>query len=141
MMEPKVTQMLVDRYDPAFEKPTKYIGQFYTEEKSRVLESKRGWQMKKDGERGWRPRSSVAPLLAGGLHRDARLARRSDRSIPASARHSGGGLGSHRASHPASRGGEFDACASDREDPRSTDASSVGGTASDLTVAGRGTGQ
>ncbi|MFQ5607565.1 MAG: carbamate kinase [Candidatus Zixiibacteriota bacterium] len=60
-----VTQMLVDRNDPAFRKPTKYIGQFYSEDKARKLETQRGWRMKKDGERGWRRVvASPAPLGA-----------------------------------------------------------------------------
>ena len=60
-----VTQMLVDRKDPAFENPTKYIGQFYSEEESKKLARVRKWQMKKDGERGWRRVvASPAPLGA-----------------------------------------------------------------------------
>ena len=49
-----ITQMLVDEFDPAVSNPTKFIGQFYTEEESRQLGESRGWQMKKDGDRGWR---------------------------------------------------------------------------------------
>ncbi|MCH7878972.1 MAG: carbamate kinase [candidate division Zixibacteria bacterium] len=60
-----VTQMLVDKSDPAFENPTKYIGQFYSEEESKKLARVRKWQMKKDGERGWRRVvASPAPLGA-----------------------------------------------------------------------------
>ena len=46
--------MLVDARDPAIANPTKYIGQFYSEEEARVFEETRGWQMKKDANRGWR---------------------------------------------------------------------------------------
>lgn len=49
-----VTQVLVDRNDPAFENPTKFIGQFYSEEEADSFARTRGWRMKADGERGWR---------------------------------------------------------------------------------------
>ncbi len=49
-----VTQMLIDPDDPAMKNPTKYIGQFYTEEQARQFEKQRQWIMKKDGDRGWR---------------------------------------------------------------------------------------
>lgn len=49
-----ITQMLVDEHDPAVENPTKFVGQFYTEDESRLLTQTRGWQMKKDADRGWR---------------------------------------------------------------------------------------
>lgn len=49
-----VTQVLVDRNDPAFEKPTKYIGQFYSKEEADSFSQTRGWQMMADGDRGWR---------------------------------------------------------------------------------------
>lgn len=61
-----VTQMLVDRNDPALSDPTKYIGQFYTEEKARKLISRRGWTMKPDGERGWR-RVVASPTPIGAI--------------------------------------------------------------------------
>ena len=46
--------MLVDRNDPAIADPTKYVGQFYTEEEAEKYQKARGWQMKKDANRGWR---------------------------------------------------------------------------------------
>jgi carbamate kinase len=49
-----ITQVIVDKKDPSIDNPTKYIGQFYTEEEARNYESKRGWSMKKDADRGWR---------------------------------------------------------------------------------------
>jgi carbamate kinase len=49
-----ITQMLVDKDDPAIETPTKFIGQFYTEEQAHQFERERGWIMKKDADRGWR---------------------------------------------------------------------------------------
>jgi carbamate kinase len=49
-----ITQVLVAPDDPAVANPTKYIGQFYTEEQARDFTVSRGWQMKKDSNRGWR---------------------------------------------------------------------------------------
>jgi carbamate kinase len=48
-----VTQVLVDRNDPAFQNPTKGIGGFTTEEKARRFEAE-GWQVLEDAGRGWR---------------------------------------------------------------------------------------
>jgi carbamate kinase len=60
-----ITQMLVDFNDPAINNPTKYIGQFYTEEEAGLFEETRGWTMKKDGNRGWRRVvPSPAPIAA-----------------------------------------------------------------------------
>ncbi|MDH4156333.1 MAG: carbamate kinase [candidate division Zixibacteria bacterium] len=49
-----ITQMIVDENDPAIENPTKFIGQFYSEAEVADFTQSRGWQMKKDGSRGWR---------------------------------------------------------------------------------------
>jgi len=46
--------MLVKADDPAIDNPTKYIGQFYSEEEAKEFEKTRGWQVKKDANRGWR---------------------------------------------------------------------------------------
>ncbi|HNS50373.1 MAG TPA: carbamate kinase [Anaerolineae bacterium] len=48
-----VTQVLVDRNDPAFQKPTKGIGGFTSEEKARAFEQE-GWSVIEDAGRGWR---------------------------------------------------------------------------------------
>ena len=48
------TQVVVDRADPAFEKPTKPIGMFYTEMEARKLEGEKGYTMREDSGRGWR---------------------------------------------------------------------------------------
>ncbi len=48
-----VTQVLVDKNDPAFEDPTKPIGSFLTEETARLFE-KQGWKVVEDAGRGWR---------------------------------------------------------------------------------------
>ncbi|MBP7696450.1 MAG: carbamate kinase [candidate division Zixibacteria bacterium] len=49
-----ITQMLIDMNDPALQNPTKFIGQFYTEEEARRFAKERGWTMKQDAQRGWR---------------------------------------------------------------------------------------
>jgi carbamate kinase len=40
--------------DPAFSKPTKFVGPFYEEDEARQLESGRGYTMKADPHGGWR---------------------------------------------------------------------------------------
>lgn len=49
-----VTQVLVDKNDPAFEKPTKPIGSFYTKEEADIIAKEKGYSMKEDAGRGWR---------------------------------------------------------------------------------------
>lgn len=49
-----VTQVVVDRGDPAFSNPTKPIGPFYSEEEAETLEREKGWVMVEDSQRGWR---------------------------------------------------------------------------------------
>ena len=49
-----ITQMLVDKDDPAIANPTKFIGQWYTEEEAKRFMQDRGWEMKPDSDRGWR---------------------------------------------------------------------------------------
>jgi carbamate kinase len=49
-----ITQVIVDPADPAFQKPSKPVGSFYTEAQSRKLMAERGWVMKEDSKRGWR---------------------------------------------------------------------------------------
>jgi carbamate kinase len=48
-----VTQVEVDRNDPAFSAPSKPIGPFFSPEEAGELESK-GWRMMEDAGRGWR---------------------------------------------------------------------------------------
>ncbi len=48
------TQMVVSEADPAFQKPAKPIGPFYTEEEAKQLEAERGYTMKEDSGRGYR---------------------------------------------------------------------------------------
>ena len=49
-----VTQVVVDPRDPAFQKPTKPIGPFYSEEEAKKLAEEKGYAMKEDAGRGWR---------------------------------------------------------------------------------------
>jgi carbamate kinase len=49
-----VTQVLVDRNDPAFDHPTKPVGPFYTEYRARQLIKGKSWTMVEDAGRGWR---------------------------------------------------------------------------------------
>ena len=58
-----VTQVLVDRKDPAFQKPTKPIGAFLTREKAEEYRVTDGWDVAEDSGRGWRRVvSSPAPI-------------------------------------------------------------------------------
>ena len=49
-----VTQVLVDRADPAFQRPDKPIGPFLTKEQAEEHRTKDGWEMMEDAGRGWR---------------------------------------------------------------------------------------
>jgi carbamate kinase len=48
-----VTQTLVDRHDPAFERPTKFVGPVYDAGESARVAAQRGWVVAADGD-GWR---------------------------------------------------------------------------------------
>jgi len=43
----------VDRDDPGFKDPTKFVGPVYSEAESKSLAAEKGWTMKKDGDK-WR---------------------------------------------------------------------------------------
>ena len=49
-----VTQTLVDKRDPAFQKPTKPIGSFMDEAEAKRREREMGWSVVEDAGRGWR---------------------------------------------------------------------------------------
>lgn len=49
-----VTQVVVDKNDPAFENLTKPIGSFYTEEEAKKIEAEKGYTFKEDAGRGFR---------------------------------------------------------------------------------------
>ncbi|MGB6501464.1 MAG: carbamate kinase [Thermoplasmata archaeon] len=79
---PVISRMEVRPRDPAFRRPTKPIGRFYTEEEARLSRKQFGWTMEYDSARhGWRrlvpsPKPirwiegpAVRTLLASGLSR------------------------------------------------------------------------
>jgi carbamate kinase len=49
-----VTQVVVDKDDPAFQHPTKPIGPFYSKEEGKKIEQERGWKVVEDSGRGYR---------------------------------------------------------------------------------------
>jgi carbamate kinase len=49
-----VTQVVVDESDPAFRRPTKPIGPFYTQDRARTLAREKGWMVVEDAGRGYR---------------------------------------------------------------------------------------
>jgi len=65
-----VTQVLVDKNDPAMQNPSKPIGSFYKEEEARVKMAQEGWKMVEDAGRGWR-RVVPSPLPRAIVERDA----------------------------------------------------------------------
>lgn len=56
-----VTQVLVDKNDPAFQNPTKPIGSFMDEAEAKRREKELGWSVREDAGRGWR-RVVASPL-------------------------------------------------------------------------------
>ena len=49
-----VTQVVVDPSDPAFENPTKPVGDFYTKEQAAQIEQEKGYTLVEDAGRGYR---------------------------------------------------------------------------------------
>lgn len=49
-----LTEVEVDGNDPAFKRPTKPIGPFFTRYRAEALERDLGWTMREDAGRGWR---------------------------------------------------------------------------------------
>jgi carbamate kinase len=49
-----ITQIVVDREDPAFENPTKPIGPFYSKYRAQILTREKKWEMIEDSGRGFR---------------------------------------------------------------------------------------
>ena len=73
-----LTQTVVDAADPAFARPTKPIGGFFSAEEARVHQTRDGWVMVEDAGRGfagwWPPRapphrrnSAIEALVAAGF--------------------------------------------------------------------------
>ncbi|WP_417615265.1 carbamate kinase [Oceanisphaera sp.] len=57
-----LTQVLVDRDDPAFNTPTKFIGPVYSQQEAQARAAKDGWQIAQDGDRWRRVVASPKPL-------------------------------------------------------------------------------
>ncbi|GAA0743038.1 carbamate kinase [Clostridium oceanicum] len=49
-----VTQVVVDKNDPAFNNPTKPVGSFFNEDEAKKIIDEKGYIMKEDSGRGWR---------------------------------------------------------------------------------------
>ncbi|GFP20083.1 carbamate kinase, partial [Candidatus Hakubella thermalkaliphila] len=64
-----VTQVIVNKDDPAFHNPTKPIGPFYDQEKALRYQEERGWTVVEDAGRGWR-RVVPSPLPREIVERD-----------------------------------------------------------------------
>lgn len=74
-----VTQVRVDKNDPAIQKPSKPIGSFMSEAEAKVKMEKEGWAMVEDAGRGWRrvvaspkpqeivERDAIVALISGGF--------------------------------------------------------------------------
>src|SRR3989304_2787299 len=51
---PIASQVVVDKNDPAFSKPTKPIGPFYTKKEAKIFQKEKGWTIIEDSNRGYR---------------------------------------------------------------------------------------
>lgn len=49
-----ITQVVVNSDDPSFQKPTKFIGPFFSEQQAKEIMQSKGHVMKEDSGRGWR---------------------------------------------------------------------------------------
>lgn len=65
-----VTQVLVDKDDPAFTTPSKPVGSFMDEATARAHADKEGWEVREDAGRGWR-RVVASPLPREIIEADA----------------------------------------------------------------------
>ena len=69
-----LTEVEVDREDPAFENPTKPVGPYFTAYRANLLMQEHGWQMVEDAGRGWRKVvASPKPQKILGCHLLKRL--------------------------------------------------------------------
>lgn len=64
-----ITQVLVDKNDAAFEKPSKPVGPFYTEEQAKQIEKEKGYVIVEDSGRGYR-RVVPSPLPIDIVEKD-----------------------------------------------------------------------
>lgn len=65
-----ITQVVVDREDPAFQRPSKPIGPFYDQEKAERYRAQRGWTVVEDAGRGYR-RVVASPMPREIVEEDA----------------------------------------------------------------------
>ena len=65
-----VTQVVVDKNDIAFKRPTKPIGPFYDERKAKEYSKEQDWSIMEDAGRGWR-RVVPSPIPLEIVERDA----------------------------------------------------------------------
>ena len=63
-----LTEVVVDRDDPAFENPAKPVGPYFTSYRANLLMQEQGWQMVEDAGRGWR-KVVASPMPTGILGR------------------------------------------------------------------------
>ena len=64
-----ITQVVVSKDDPAFNKPTKFIGPFFNKKESDKLSKGEGWLMREDSGRGYR-RIVASPLPIDIIEKD-----------------------------------------------------------------------
>ncbi|MCK5125184.1 MAG: carbamate kinase [candidate division Zixibacteria bacterium] len=64
-----ISQIVVDKDDPSIANPTKYVGQFYSEEEALRLAKESGWKVKQDADRGWR-RVVASPVPKSCVEKD-----------------------------------------------------------------------
>lgn len=62
MIAALVTQTVVDTDDPAFDRPTKFVGPVYDEAELRPIADERGWSIAPDGDRWRRVVASPTPV-------------------------------------------------------------------------------
>ncbi len=68
---PVVSRTEVERHDPAFRKPSKPVGRFYTEREARDLAEREHWTMRPDPRRGGWRRVVPSPIPRRWLEGDA----------------------------------------------------------------------
>ncbi len=66
-----ITQVLVDKDDPAFQNPTKPVGPYYEEKEAKRITMERGWKMLFDKARGGWRRVVPSPMPKEILEQDA----------------------------------------------------------------------
>ncbi|HLC55224.1 MAG TPA: carbamate kinase [Candidatus Nanoarchaeia archaeon] len=65
-----ITQVLVDRHDPAFRKPTKFVGRFFSKQQAKEISRTHKYMMREDAGRGYR-RVVASPQPIKIIEKDA----------------------------------------------------------------------